>query len=255
MSCNLKAGNIAGNLNLCIQEVHLRRSHESCHEQVLRSVVQILGSIYLLDNAVFHNYDSGTKGHSLCLVMCNVDDGGSQSLMQLCNLDTHLYTQLCIQVGKRLIHKEYFGVTHNSTTHGNTLSLTTGQSLRLTLKKRSQVKNLCCFLHHLVNLILRNLSQFQTKCHVVIHGHMGIQSVILEYHCNITILGFYIINNPVAYLQFTGRNILQACDHTKCGGLTTSGRSYEDDEFLVCYLQIEILNCLKTVRIYLTDIL
>ena len=31
--------------------------------------------VNLLDNTILHNYDSGTKCHSLCLVMCNVDDG------------------------------------------------------------------------------------------------------------------------------------------------------------------------------------
>ena len=101
--------------------------------------------------------------------MCNVDDGGAQSLMQLGNLHTHLHTQLCIQVGQRLIHQEYLRITHDSTTHGNTLSLTTGQSLRFTLKERSQVKNLGCFFYHLINLILRHFPQLQTKCHIVIY--------------------------------------------------------------------------------------
>ena len=67
--------------------------------------------------------------------MGNVDDGGAQSLMQLRNLNTHLYTQLCIQVGERLIHQEYLGITHDSTAHGNTLSLTTGESLRFSVKE------------------------------------------------------------------------------------------------------------------------
>ena len=142
--------------------------------------------------------------------------------MKLRNLDTHLYTQLCIQVGERLIHQEYLGITHDSTAHGNTLSLTTGQSLRLTLKERSQVKNLGCFFYHLINLILRNLPQLQTECHIVVYRHMRIQSVVLEYHCDITILGFYVVNNPVANLQFTGRDIFQTSNHTKRCRLTAS---------------------------------
>ena len=50
-------------------------SHETCNEEVLRSVVEILRSINLLDNTVLHNYDSGTKGHCLGLVMGYVDNG------------------------------------------------------------------------------------------------------------------------------------------------------------------------------------
>ena len=43
-------------------------------------VVQVLRSIYLLDNAILHNNDSGTQSHSLGLVMCYVDDGCTYSL-------------------------------------------------------------------------------------------------------------------------------------------------------------------------------
>ena len=60
---------------LTVDEVHLRRSHETCNEEVLRSVVEILRGINLLDNTVLHNYDSGTKGHCLGLVMGYVDNG------------------------------------------------------------------------------------------------------------------------------------------------------------------------------------
>ena len=98
---------VAAYFNGSIQEVHLRRTDESSYEQVARIVVKVLRGIYLLNNTIFHNYDSGTKGHSLCLVMCYVDDRSAQSLMQLGDLSSHLYTKLRIQVGKRLIHQEY----------------------------------------------------------------------------------------------------------------------------------------------------
>ena len=120
--------------DLAVDEVHLRGSHETCYEEVARLVIQILRSINLLDNTILHNYDSGTKSHSLGLVVSYVDDSGFKSLMKLGNLDTHLYTELSVQVGERLVHKEYLRVTNDCTTHSNTLSLTTGQSLRLTLK-------------------------------------------------------------------------------------------------------------------------
>ena len=84
---------------------------------------------------------------------------------------------------------------------------------------------------------------------------MRIQSVVLEYHCDISILRLYIVNYSVTDLQFTGRDIFQTCDHTKSGGLTTSGRTYENDELLICDLKVEILNSFKTVRIYFADIL
>ena len=53
-------------------------------------IVQVLRGVDLLYHAVFHHNDSGTKGHSLCLVMGYVDDGAAQTLMQFGDLHTHL---------------------------------------------------------------------------------------------------------------------------------------------------------------------
>ena len=70
-----------------IKEVHLRRSDESCNEQIARCIVKVLRCINLLYDTVFHNNDPCTKCHSLCLVMCYVDDRSTQVLMKLGNLD------------------------------------------------------------------------------------------------------------------------------------------------------------------------
>ena len=120
--------------------------------------------------------------------------------MDLGNLDTHLYTKLSIQVGKRLIHKEYLRITNDSTSHSNSLSLTTGKSLRFTIKKLVKVKDSCCFTNSLVDLVLRNFTKLKSECHVIINCHMRIQSVVLEYHCDITVFWLYIVHNFVTNL-------------------------------------------------------
>ena len=132
--------------------------------------------------------------------MCYIDDCSTQSLMDLGNLDTHLYTKFSIQVGKRLIHKEYLRITYDSTSHSNTLSLTTGKSLRFTIKKFLKVKDSCSFTNCFVDLVFRNFTKFQSECHVIIYCHMRIQSVVLEYHCDITIFRLYIVHNFVTNL-------------------------------------------------------
>ncbi|GFI37311.1 hypothetical protein IMSAGC015_01498 [Lachnospiraceae bacterium] len=110
-------------LTYSINKVHLRRSDEACNEQVARTVIQCLRCIYLLYDPGIHNYDSCSKRHSLCLVMCYIDNGCTQSLMKLGDLNTHLAAELCVQVGKRLIHKEYLRASYDRTSHSNTLSL------------------------------------------------------------------------------------------------------------------------------------
>ena len=110
-------------------------------------------------------------------------------------------------------------------------------------------------MNQLVNLLLGSLSQLQTKCHIVIYGHMGIQSVVLEYHGDISVLGLYIVYQFAVDIQFTGGNVFQTCNHTKGSGLTASRWTYENNEFLVSDLQVKIFYCYKSVRVCLCYIL
>ena len=187
--------------------------------------------------------------------MGDVDDGGAQSLVQLCDLGSHLDTELCIQVGERLVHQEDLGVTDNCTSHCNTLSLAAGESLRLAVKELGQIEDLRCVADHLVDLILRNLAELESECHVVIDSHVRIQSIVLEDHGDIAVLGLDIIHDLAVDLEGTGGDVLQTCDHTKGSGLSASGGADEDDELLVCNLQVEILHCLKSVGIFLVNML
>ena len=187
--------------------------------------------------------------------MGNVDDGGAQSLVQFCDLSSHLYTQLGVQVGKRLVHQEYLGASDDRTAHGDSLSLTTGKSFGLTVKQMAQVKDLGSFFNSLVDLILRNFTKLQAECHIIINSHVRIQSVVLEYHGDISVLGLYIVHELAINFELTGGNVFQTCDHTKSCGFSASGRAYEDDEFLVFDLHVEVLNCLESVRIYFADVL
>ncbi len=175
--------------------------------------------------------------------------------MQLGDLGSHLYTELGIQVGQRLIHQEDAGITDDCTAHGNTLSLSTGKSLRLTVKQVLQIQDLGCLANLFVDLILRNLAELQTKCHVIINRHMRIQSVVLEDHGDITVLGINVVHDFAVDLKCAGRDLLKAGDHTKGRGFSASGRSDEDDEFLVGDLKVEILDCLETVGILFADVL
>ena len=181
--------------------------------------------------------------------MCNVDDRSAKSVMKLGDLSSHLNTELSIQVGQRLVHQEDLRVTDNSTAHSNTLSLTAGKSLRLSVKELVKVKDLSSFFDLLLDLFLRNLAKLKTECHVIKNCHMRIQSVVLEDHRDIAVLRLYIVHELAVDLELAACDILKTCDHTKCCGLSASGRTYENDEFLVSDFKVEILNCLKSVRV------
>ncbi len=120
--------------------------------------------------------------------MGNVDEGGSQLLVQLDDLGAHRGTQLGVQVGKGLVEQEHGRVTHHGAAQGNTLTLTTGQSLRLTVEQVLDLQNLGSLADALVDLVLGHLAQLQAEGHVLVNSHMGVQGVVLENHRDIAVL-------------------------------------------------------------------
>ena len=196
----------------------------------------------LLNEAILHNDNPVAQSHSLGLVVGNVNEGGVDALTQLNQLGTHLVTQLCVQVTQRLVHQHNLGVTNDGTTNGNTLTLTTGQSLGLTAQVLGDVQNLGGFLHLAVDFVLGSMAKLQSKSHVIINSHVGVQRIVLEDHGDITVLGGNIIHQTVADVQLAAGNVFQAGNHTQCGGLTTAGRANQNDEFLVGDAQVELLN-------------
>jgi len=71
---------------------------------------------------------------------------------------------------------------------------------------------------------------------------VGIKCIVLEYHCDITVLGSYVIYKTVADVKLTTGDFLKTCDHTQSGRFTASGRSNENDELTVSNVKAELLN-------------
>ena len=181
--------------------------------------------------------------------MGNIDEGGSQLLVQLDDLGTHAGTQLSIQVGQRLVKQEDGRVTNHCAAQSNTLALTTGQSLRLTVKQVLDFQDLSSFTNALVDVVLGHLTQFQAECHVLVHGHVRVQSVVLEHHGDVAVFRGNIVDQAVTDVHFALGDFFQTCDHTQGGGLTAAGRTDENDKFLISDFQVEILNGSNIARI------
>ena len=205
-------------------------------------IEDFLRSADLLDIAVAHDDDTIAQGHGFGLVVCNINEGGVDTLTEFDDLSTHLVTQLGVEVGERLVHQHDLRVTNDGTTDGDTLSLTTGQSLGLTLEVLGDVKDFGRFTDLLVDDILRLLAKLQGEGHVVVHGHVGVQSVVLEDHGDIAVFRRDVVHELAVNDQLTAADLFKAGDHTKRGGLAAAGRSDQNDEFLVGDVQVECLN-------------
>ena len=78
---------------------------------------------------------------------------------------------------------------------------------------------------------------------------MRIQSVTLEYHRDISVLRLNIVHQLTVDVKFALADFFKTCDHTERCRFTASRWTYEDDELFVFDLEVEVLNCVKAVRI------
>ena len=236
--------------NSTVKEVHLRCTDKACNKHVIGILIQIDRCINLLNVSVLHNNDTGAHGHCLYLVVRNVNKGCAKFFVQARNFCSHCRTQLCIEVRKRLVQKEHLGVTNNSTSKCNSLTLTTGERLRLSFKIFCNAENFCGFHYLFVNLIIGHMNGAQRECHVLINTHMGIKSIVLENHCNVSILRLKIVNDFVINAKFACGNFLQARNHAQRSGFSASGRTDKYDKFLIVNIHTEVVYCLYASVIY-----
>ena len=201
----------------------------------------------LLDDAVLHDHDTVTEGHSLGLVVGNVDERTLDLVAQLNELGTHLVTKLGVQVGQRLVHQEDLGVSHDGAADGDALALATRKRLRLTVEILGNAQDLGSRANLAVDLVLGDLLELERKCHVLVHRHIGVQSVALEHHGDVAVLGRHVVDALAVDEHVARGNVLQAGDHAHRRGLTAARRANEDDELLVVNGEVEVLYSEHTV--------
>ncbi len=82
---------------------------------------------------------------------------------------------------------------------------------------------------------------------------MRIKRVVLENHCDISILGNDVVYQFSVDIQFARRDFFKPRDHTERGRLTAAGRSYEYDEFFIPNVKAEIEHRLISAGIHFVD--
>src|SRR5699024_8290659 len=176
-----------------------RGADEAGHEYVRRVVVHLPGGTHLLQDTELEHAEPVTHGQGLGLVVGDVHGGDTQAALQGSDLRTGLHAQLGVQVGQRLVHQEDLRLTHDRAAHGHTLTLTTGERLGLAVQVFAQVEDLGRFLHPLADLALVHTRDLQGEAHVVRHGHVRVQRVVLEHHGDVPVLAIGLTHDRAAH--------------------------------------------------------
>ncbi|HJA11493.1 MAG TPA: LacI family transcriptional regulator [Candidatus Mediterraneibacter merdipullorum] len=191
----------------------------------------------LLDHAVFHDDDAVRHGHGLHLVVGNVDRGRSDLTVELADFGPHADAEFGVQVGERLVHKEYFGVLDDGASQGDSLALAAGKVLRFAVAVFLKTEDVDGPVHFLFDLVRRHFHILQTVADILFHRHVRVEGVVLEHHGDAA----------VAWRDFV--DFLSIADIAKYTGFskTTVSRYFNDPDSLTLENQQKIADALDAL--------
>ena len=174
--------------------------------------------------------------------------------MQIGDAYAHRGTQLCIEVGKRLVEQENFRFFDQRTTQRHALRLATGELLGQAVEQRLDFQHFGNFRHALCNLFLAFTSQLEPEGKVLAHLHMRIERVVLEHHSDATVARRQVVDDLFADRDVAAGNRFQACDHAQRRRLGTAGRTDQNHELPVLDFEIDAVKRLDGAAINFFEI-
>ena len=135
------------------------------------------------------------------------------------------------------------------------LPLPPGKRSRLLVEQFVETEDATRVAHSRVDLVLRDLLELQPERHVVEHGHVRIERVVLEHHRDVALFGRDVVDDAIVDLDRALRHRLESGDHPQRRRLAATRRADEHDELAVDDVEIEATDGFGPVRIDLPDVL
>ena len=211
-------------------------------------VVELLRGADLFDTAGVHDDDTVCESHCLHLIVGHIYGRGPHLLMDALDLGAHLHAQLGIEIGQGFVEQKDLGVAHDRAPHCDALPLTAGKLLRPPVQQIHDVQYAGGVLDPLTDLGTRRTAQAQAEGHVLEHGHVRIQRVVLEHHRDVAVLRRHVVHQRAVDVDLPIGRFLEAGDHAQGSALAAAGRADEHDELLVGDVQVDASNRLHLVE-------
>ena len=235
----------AGRADRDFREVHRRRADEAGDEAVRRAVVELERLADLLHDAVLHHHDAVAERHRLDLVVSDVNGGGLQPDVQALELHAHLHAQLRVEVRQRLVEQEHLRMAHDGAPDRDALPLPAGELARLAVEQRLDAQHGGRLTHAARDLVLRVAAHLQAEGHVVEHGLVRIERIVLEHHGDVALHRRQVVHHALADPHFAGSDLLEPRHHAQRRRLAAARGPDQDQELLVADLEVDVLHGVK----------
>ena len=131
--------------------------------------------------------------------------------------------ELGVQVGQGLVHQQHPRLDDEGPGQGHPLLLPAGQLVGLAGLELVDLHHPQCLVHPGGDLLLGHLPGLQAVGHVVEHVVVGQQSVALEHHGGVPLMGGQVVDHLLVKADLAPVHRVEARDHAQQGGLAAAG--------------------------------
>ena len=216
-------------------------------KRVLRVVIELVRRADLLDDAAVHDHDPIGQRHGLDLVVGDVDGRGAHLLVHLLDLGAHLHPELGVEVRQRLVEQEHLGIAHDGAAHGDALALAAGELLGLAVEQLRDVEDAGRLVDALLDLGLGKALEPQPERHVLEHGHVRVERVVLEHHGDVAVFRRHVVDDVAADEDLAVGDVLETRDHAQRRRLAAARWPHQHHELVVGDVEVDASHGLDLV--------
>ena len=178
---------------------------------------------HLRDDAFVHDDDVVGNCHRLRLVVCDVDGGDAQRLLDAADFRAHGDAQLGVEVGERLVKEQHARLHDHRAGERDALLLAAGELVGHALLHAGQLDEIEDARDALLHLRLGHLAQAQAVGDVVVDVVVREERIALEDHRRVALVGRQGVDRLVAQVDFALVRGFKARDHAQRRRLAAAG--------------------------------
>lgn len=223
---------------------------ELANQAAGRGFIDVDRAADLGNPAQVHDGDALGHGHGLFLIVGHHHTGHADPLDDLHQLQLHLRAQLLVQRAHRLIEQQQFWPLGQRTGQGHTLTLATGELVRLALGVLGHVHQLEHLGHAGVDLRPGHAVLLQAEGDVLRHGHVREQCVRLEHHVDRPLVGRHIGDVYAIEENAPFGGPFEAGEHAQQGGFARTGTTEQGEDLALLDFQGHIVHGDRFVELF-----
>ena len=194
--------------------------------------------------------DRDEVGHHERFFLCvgHVDRRDAKPLLQISNLESHLFPEFRVQVGQRLVEKQNLRLDDERASQRDALLLPTRQLIRRAVLQPRQLRQLHHFVSPALNFGGGHFFDFQPVDDVVEYIQVRENRIALKHHRHIAAVRRHVVEPLSIHDDAPRSGKLETRDEAQCRRLAATRRAEQRDELPLFDIQRDVVHSRNFAR-------